>query len=207
MIDNNNKLKLSLPVSFVDEAGSVLLITMMILVLLTLIGISGLNNTNIEIQIAGNDKAHDCAFYNADSGGYTTAKLISTAINEKATPFLDSTTGTFAASTFTYNDSGTSDTAAGHTFFRELSGFESYDTAPDVSFNNDGQHTIAVDVMRLRSVNIAGGGAEFASGMEGHGTSLSGVYFGINSTGSGPLNALSIISSTYLKVLGTAGGI
>ncbi|MBI9088276.1 MAG: hypothetical protein JEZ12_03580 [Desulfobacterium sp.] len=184
-----------------DDTGSALLIAMMILLVLTILGIAATNTSQIEILISGNDKIHKMAFHNSDSGVYTVAKVISKAINDKATPYLNT------ASPFTYGDAGSSDTASGRTFFRELSGFEDYDTAADISFQNDGTHTIDVDVERLKSVSLVGGGAEFASGMEGHGASLKGIYFGIDSLGRGPSNAQSTVGSRYLKVLGTAGGL
>ncbi len=57
---------------FLDQArkerGSVLVITMLILVLTTLIGISAMTSSNIEIQIAQNEKRHKTVFYAADAG-------------------------------------------------------------------------------------------------------------------------------------------
>jgi Tfp pilus assembly protein PilX len=46
----------------------VLVITMLILVLTTLIGISAMTSSNIEIQIAQNEKRHKTVFYAADAG-------------------------------------------------------------------------------------------------------------------------------------------
>jgi hypothetical protein len=54
-----------------NEDGSALLISLLILGLLTLLGIFATNTTNIEIQIAGNDKVHKLAFYAAEAAiGY-----------------------------------------------------------------------------------------------------------------------------------------
>ncbi len=49
-----------------DEEGSVLLVTVLILVLLTLIGISAISTANIETSIAGNEKVYKQNFYMAD---------------------------------------------------------------------------------------------------------------------------------------------
>ena len=81
------------------------------------------------------------------------------------------------------------------------------DTDPDISFKNDGTNDTAVDIERLGSYTLVGGGAEFGSGAEGHSTSLKGLRFNLNSTGQGPKNATTNIQARYLKVLGTAGGL
>ena len=51
-----------------DEKGSVLLIAMAILVMLTLVGIAATNTSTIESLIAGNEKDYKKGFYNADAG-------------------------------------------------------------------------------------------------------------------------------------------
>lgn len=50
------------------ERGFVLVLALIVLLLLTIIGISATNLTNIELQIAGNDKVHKETFYRADAG-------------------------------------------------------------------------------------------------------------------------------------------
>ena len=51
-----------------NEKGSVLLISVMFLMLLTVIGIFAITTSTIEIQISGNDKINKMVFYAADSG-------------------------------------------------------------------------------------------------------------------------------------------
>jgi len=51
-----------------NESGSVLIIALLILVLLTIIGISASTTSTIDIQIAGNEKLYKIAFYAADGG-------------------------------------------------------------------------------------------------------------------------------------------
>jgi len=53
---------------FSNDSGFVLVVTMLILVVLTLIGLSATRTTNIELQIAGNEKWSQEAFYKADGG-------------------------------------------------------------------------------------------------------------------------------------------
>ena len=193
----NNIFKISKN-TLTQERGSVLIVAVLILMLLTLIGISATKTTDIEIRISGNDKFHKMAFHNADTGVYSIPKVISTALNTKQTPpFPDSTNNLVQ-----YADG----TATDPDFFEELVGIDPYDTTADISFNNDNASPIQIDVQRLKSVTIAGGGAEFASGVDGSATSQKGIYYGLDSFGSGPANSQSNIGARYLKVLGAAGG-
>jgi hypothetical protein len=59
-----------------NENGSALLVSMLILGLLTIIGIAVTRTTDIELQIAGNDRMHKTAFYEADSGTEYGAELL-----------------------------------------------------------------------------------------------------------------------------------
>jgi len=52
-----------------NEDGSVLVIALIILVLLTLLGISATTTSQIEIQIAENERSHKIAFYAAEAAG------------------------------------------------------------------------------------------------------------------------------------------
>jgi hypothetical protein len=51
-----------------DEKGSALIIALLILVLLTLMGISATTTSTIEVQMAGSEKFYEMAFYTAESG-------------------------------------------------------------------------------------------------------------------------------------------
>jgi len=59
-----------------NENGSVLVIALVILVLVTIMGISASTNTSIEMQIAGNEKFHKMAFYAADGGSEVGSELL-----------------------------------------------------------------------------------------------------------------------------------
>ena len=51
-----------------NDRGSALVIALLVLVLLTLMGISATTTSTIEVQMAGNEKFQDLAFYAAESG-------------------------------------------------------------------------------------------------------------------------------------------
>jgi type II secretory pathway pseudopilin PulG len=52
----------------VNEKGASLVIALMILLILTLIGISALQTTTHEVNIAGNERLYNRAFYTSDAG-------------------------------------------------------------------------------------------------------------------------------------------
>lgn len=51
-----------------NEHGSLVVIAMVVLMMLTLIGIAITTTATLELQIAGNDRLHKSAFYRADGG-------------------------------------------------------------------------------------------------------------------------------------------
>jgi hypothetical protein len=65
--------KISQPLS--NQRGSTLVITMLIMVLLTIVGVGLSNTSRTEMQITSNDQFYKIAFHNADSGINITSKL------------------------------------------------------------------------------------------------------------------------------------
>lgn len=51
-----------------NDEGFILVITMFILVVLSIIGLSATSTTQLELKIAGNDRIHKETFYQADAG-------------------------------------------------------------------------------------------------------------------------------------------
>ena len=194
-----------------NEEGSVMIIVVLIMIALTTIGISALNTTTIEIQIAGNDKFHKMAFQNADSGIYTTPKLISACLAGGSEDITPPPMGIFARSLLPpplWSNVGIM-TGSDGTLYREIMGYDAYDVATDVRMVVDGS-PVEVDVRRVRTETLAGGGAEFASGAEGLGsgsTGSSAIIFEEDSFGEGPSGSASNIGAFYRKVLDMPGGL
>ncbi|PKN29624.1 MAG: hypothetical protein CVU64_07260 [Deltaproteobacteria bacterium HGW-Deltaproteobacteria-21] len=177
-----------------DQNGSVLVIALLILVFLTLIGIASSSITQIEIQIAGNERAYNIAFNTADSGVYMSPKIIRRCFEDGAQPTL----------------TNINCTPASPGFFRRVMG---YDPPPNntgnVQFTLDNQ-PVSVAVKRDRQISLGGGGIEFGSGTEGVGVgSASGVavIYKMDSDGTGPNSAKSVIAAEYRLVPGVAGGL
>ena len=66
-----------------NQRGSVIIIAMIMLVLLTIIGVSATNTSNTEVQIATNEQLHKIAFYAADGGTEAGIKLLHQNIIER----------------------------------------------------------------------------------------------------------------------------
>ncbi len=195
-----------------NEKGSAIVIVLLILIAVTVIGVTSSNVSITELFITGNDVVKKISLLNADAGTFAVPKVISQAINDKATPTtppVPAPPATPSFGIFDYADAGSDITDGDRTFYRELAGFIGPDVpaADDISFQNDGVNSTGVNVERIGSFSLVGGGAEFASGAEGHGISLKGIRFNLTSTGTGQKNAVTVIGSRYLKVLGTAGGL
>jgi hypothetical protein len=84
---------------FGNQEGTVLIVALLMLVLLTVIGISAGTISSIDLQIAGNDKFYKTAFYAADGGTEVGAQLLEQNIDARA--FTTSTVGNV---TVTNND-------------------------------------------------------------------------------------------------------
>ena len=195
----------------INEQGSVMVIALLMLSLLTIIGISAAKTTGIETQIAANEKFHKTAFYNADSGIYVSPKLISLCIDSgepqqglSGIGYLDSS-----------GDPDSSDSTLDDIFYYEIMGYEdilerpAHDSANDMRFAL-GSHDVDVDVERTGQVSLAGGGSEFGSGSEGIGVGSAGgvaLLFTMDSYGDGPGSSQSNVKAEYRKVLGVPGGL
>lgn len=177
-----------------QEEGSALIVALMILVILTLIGISGLTTTDIELRIAANERNYKIAFFHADSGIYATPKVISACVDDALQ---------FDLPSITYLDSGTSD------FYKEVLGLKAYDDTSDIQYSFDNS-AIEMDVKRTGVQNVPGGAIEFGSGAQGIGGGTAGgiaLLFDLDSTGEGPTTAVATISAVYRKMIGIPGGL
>ena len=88
-----------------NENGSPLVIVVLILVLLTLIGLSVLNTTTVETEIAAHDRRHKMTFYGADGGTEVVSELLEQNLG-CPTGFTDNTGGSGAVSGVLQFDGG-----------------------------------------------------------------------------------------------------
>ena len=66
-----------------NNQGSALVVALLMLVVLTLIGISATTTTTFELQISGNDKLYKTSFYAADSATEMTGELLEQNIEQR----------------------------------------------------------------------------------------------------------------------------
>lgn len=188
-----------------NEEGNVLFIVFLVLIMLTMLGIFAINTSKVEIDVAAIDRFHKVAFHNADSGIYTTPKLISESISsgvQVSAPGIAYYNNVSAQ----YDPQAN---AGDGTFFNEVMGFSANDADNEIRMNL-ADHNVEIDVQRGQQQNIAGSGIEFGAGIEGHGTgSMGGVIipYGLTSNGEGPGSSVSVLNANYRKVVGSAGGL
>ena len=176
-----------------NEEGSMMVIALLVLVILTLIGTTIATTTKVEIQIAGNERYHKIAFHLADSGTMVAPKVISTCLECAAEE----------------NITGVTYLGTSGTFYRELMGYAPHDADHDLRFALN-PYSVDVDVRRIGQVNLAGRGSEFASGAEGVGVGSTGgvaILYEVDSQAPGPSASLSNVSAIYRKIVGVAGGL
>lgn len=187
-----------------DDSGSVTIITaILILVILTLIGLAAMDTTTVELQIAGNDQRSRIAFYNADSGVYGVPKIVSRIVD------TSDPVGIAAEADSIATGAAWDATTDQDIFFDQVMGYAIYDALPDIILGQGGFDT-QIDVERLRTIQLAGGGAEFASGVEGIGVGATGgvaVLYELDSRGQSTRGANANVVADYRKVLGIAGGL
>ena len=189
-----------------NNNGSVTIIAaLLILVVLTLIGISATNTTVTELQIAANDQFSKIAFFNGDSGLYGAPKVISNIVNTSQQYVL----GGADSPGIQYAPGGTPQIE----FFEQVMGYRAYDGGiADLDFGPGGI-TTTVDARRDRAQNIVGGAAEFASGAEGIGAGSTGgvaIFYDMRANAQGPPTfnpTIAQLGGEYRKVVGLAGGL
>jgi len=175
----------------------VLVIALLIMALMSLIGTTAFNTSNIDIQISTNTRLNRQAFYFADGGVEMSPKFVRRMVDEGAAPTVANVT----------LDGGLFSEIMGYT---TDGGDQVYPTSvgPDIQMTM-GNQTVRVDIDRTGQGFMGGSGAEFGSGSEGAGAGTTGgvlIYYLFDALSSGPNNAQSRIDVFYRYVVGTAGG-
>jgi len=175
------------------QRGAILLVTMMILLVLTVMGIAAISTTTSELQITGNAKIQNMVFYGADGGSRAYVPILKSILDYRALPAAPLGTPIQDAN-----------------LLNELEGLnvappndgpsDSPTSNPDLSMAA-GNITVGVDIDRIQQRLLSGGASEFAGGYEGIGASSMGggigIYYEMDSRGSiGP--SASQVSEVYI---------
>jgi len=189
-----------------NESGSVTIIAaIMVLLIITLVGISAMDSTTVELQIASNDQRSRIAFYNADSGAYGIPKIVSRIIDTSDPVVIGNPADPDSIADGVVWDATTDQ----NIFYDQVMGYAVYDPLPDVAMGQGG-FDAEIDVQRIRSMVLAGGGGEFASGVEGIGVGTTGgvaLFYELDSRGRSSRGAIANVIVDYRKVVGMAGGL
>ena len=154
---------------FTNDKGSVLVLALLVLVLLTLMGISATTTSTIEVQMAGNDKVHEIAFYAAESGWQSTLN------------WLD---GQFPAITQNVGWNSTDSDFKDNRF----------DTPDPIILSDDSNIEYSPKITFMGTTHVPGYGPSFRR-----------FNYEVESTGTGPGNARTVVSVTAGKIFDIGG--
>ncbi len=203
-----------------NERGVALVFVLLMMLVLTIIGASALMTSEVDLKLSGNSKVMREAFYLADGGIDMSPKLLARIITERDLPLFAETPLVLYDGVIYDDNTSPSDYVADATqtvtLLDKVMGYElSDDTSSDKSdivMERGTQGSIAVDVTRVRTMYLTGGGVEFAAGTEGVGVggaaSTAVIYDFVSSgtKGTAPRATESQIAARYRKVMGVAGG-
>jgi Tfp pilus assembly protein PilX len=184
-----------------NERGVVLIFALVLMLVATIIGSSATMTSQLDLKISGNTKVIRTSFYVADGGIQMAPKVISRITTDRALPALSDTP------LLIYDDAN---------LLEKIMGYIEEDDPDtdisDISMTQGTQGSIAVDVSRLGTQYLSGGGVEFAAGTEGvgvGGSASAAIIYSLASrgtVGTPPRTTVSDISAHYRKVAGVAGG-
>ena len=195
-----------------NERGVVLVFALVIMLVLTIIGSSATMTSQIDLKISGNTKVIRTSFYVADGGIMLSPKVISRIITDRALPPASQTP------LLAYDDYVA---AVGEdpVLLKKIMGFtmdSDYQNADentaDITVAQGTLGSMAVDLTRVATRYLSGGGVEFAAGTEGVGVSgaaSTAIIYKLDSrgtVGTAPRTTSSNIVAQYRKVAGVAGG-
>lgn len=188
-----------------NSNGGVTIAALLILAVLTIIGISSISTSNIEVQIATNDKVHKMAFYAADGGSELGTELLELNIA--------------CASGFADDDLPMTDnnniTAVDKIFW--MQGDE--DKPADISdYSSDTECDVRIDAASGPHTNLSffgetalgvGGAIEMAAGYEGKGKGAAGggvsLLYEIYSQHLGLADSKSMVAIEWRHNIGSEG--
>jgi hypothetical protein len=194
-----------------NDSGVVLIFALVLMLVLTIIGSSATMTSQVDLKISGNNKVIRTSFYVADGGIMLSPKVISRIITDRKLPTPKQTP------LITYDDyaEGGEDPV----LVRKIMGFtmdsayqDADEITADITVDQATLGSMAVDLTRVATRYLSGGGVEFASGTEGvgvGGAASAAIIYRLDSrgtVGTAPRTTSSNIVALYRKVAGVAGG-
>lgn len=184
-----------------NERGVVLVFALVLMLVVTIIGSSAIMTSQVDLKISGNTKVIRTSFYIADGGIMLSPKVINRIITDRALPEASDTP------LLTYDTANLLEKIMGY-----IEDDDPGTDTTDISMDQGTLGNIAIDVSRLETQYLSGGGVEFAAGTEGvgvGGSASAAIIYNLASrgtVGASPKTTESDISACYRKVVGVAGG-
>ena len=167
-----------------NDKGYILITVLLLLLVLTIVGMSAINSSTVENMLSGNIRLRETNFSRADAGVELCSAVIERAVtNQDVQGFANIV-----------------DDPNLPTELRSLS-FDP-DANTDVSFSSDDQ-SVDIDIDKMYVKYMGGSSVEFASGTEGVGKGASSgfySYYRINATGTGLASSEAQVGSIYRYV-------
>jgi len=194
-----------------SDRGVALIFALVLLLVVSIIGSSATLTSQIDLKLSGNTKVIRTSFYVADGGIMLSPKVISRIITDRDLPTPKQTP------LITYDDyaEGVEDPV----LVRKIMGFtmdsvyqNADEITADITVDQATLGSMAVDLTRVATRYLSGGGVEFAAGTEGvgvAGAASAAIVYELESSGTvgtAPRTTSSIIRARYRKVAGVAGG-
>jgi hypothetical protein len=194
-----------------SDRGVALIFALVLLLVVSIMGSSATLTSQIDLKLSGNTKVMRTSFYVADGGIMLSPKVISQIITHRALPTSEQTP------LLAYDDYAK--VGEDPLLLKKIMGFamdNDYQdedlNASDISMDKGTLGNMAVDLTRVATHYLSGGGVEFAAGTEGVGVSSSAsaaIIYRLDSrgtVGTAAKTTSSNIVAQYRKVAGVAGG-
>jgi hypothetical protein len=194
-----------------SDRGVALVFALVLLLVVSIIGSSATLTSQIDLKLSGNTKVIRTSFYVADGGIMLSPKVISRIITDRQLPASSQTP------LIVYDDYAK--TGEDPLLLKKIMGFamdSDYQdedlNATDIAVDQGTLGSMAVDLARVATRYLSGGGVEFASGTEGvgvGGAASAAIIYRLDSrgtVGTAPRTTSSNIVAKYRKVAGVAGG-
>jgi hypothetical protein len=186
-----------------NSNGGVTIAALLILAVLTIIGISSITTSNMEVQIATNDKVHKMAFYAADGGSELGTELLELNI---ACP------SGFASDNLAMN---AVITAVDRDFWMQSAAPV---VIPPLTYPSDTERDVLINTAAGTHTNLSifgetafgvGGAIQMAAGYEGKGKGAAGggvsLLYEIHSQHLGLANSQSVVAINWRHNIGSEG--
>lgn len=202
------------------ERGVALVIALMVMVVLAMLGAAAIMTSTTEVEIAGNEKLYQTAFYAADAGAQLAPRAIRDVLSEYESPSYNGVIVSVRDGLLeellhfgTANDDPSTDSPSMNPDIEipSVVGPSWTGGTPELPNRTRG-YSAGIDVDRSAgTVGLAGGGMEFGAGYHGIGGGGTagggtGILFTITSESRGPKSTRSRVQTQYLYIINVGGG-